>query len=219
MKDRRGRVGRLQFGSLGNRIRALQNEVMARRRSIQRGGRAGVSGETARSGHGRKRKLLPTEKLQKRIERAYSTLNHQLSHCVIEFAKNNGAGVIQIENLKGLKDELRGTFIGQNWRYNQLQNYIKYKAEEAGIEVREVNPFYTSRRCSKCGFIHKDFTFKYRQANKKPGKAAMFECPECGYKKNADYNAARNLATLDIENKICLQCKEQGIEYKELQRD
>ena len=36
-------------------------------------------------------------------------------------------------------------------------------------------------------------------------------CPQCGYKADADYNAARNLATLDIEKLISQQCKEQDV--------
>ncbi len=219
------RIGYKKLKALGDNIKLLQRQTIARRRSIQSTGTKDLSAPTARSGHGRKRILSPIEKLENKIDNAYTTLNHQLSHCVVEFAKNNGAGMIQIENLKGLKDELSGTFIGQNWRYHQLQNYIKYKAEESGIEVKEVNPFYTSRRCSDCGYIHKDFDREYRDKNRKNGKSAMFECPRCskekkGYKPlNADYNAARNLATADVEKKISLQCKEQGLEYKELEKD
>jgi len=220
----KARIGYKKLKALGENIKALKRQTIARRRSIQKTGAQDLASPTARAGHGRKRILLPIEKLEGKIENAYTTLNHQLSHCVIEFAKNHGAGVIQVENLKGLKDELSGTFIGQNWRYNQLQNYIKYKAEQAGIEFKKVNPCYTSRRCSDCGFIHHDFTFKYRQARKKAGKSAMFECPECskkhGYKPfNADYNAARNLAILGIEDKIRLQCKRQKIEYKDVAKD
>ncbi len=214
------RIGYKKLKSLGDNIKALQRQTMSRRRSIQNTGAADLAGATARSGHGRKRILLPTETLQHKIDNAYTTLNHQLSHCVIEFAKNHGAGVIQIENLKGLANELRGTFLGMNWRREQLQSYIKYKAEEAGIQVKEVNPCYTSRRCSECGHIYHEFNSEYRQAHRNNGKSAMFECPrtECGYKANADYNAARNLATPEIEEKIRLQCSAQGLQYRELDK-
>jgi len=213
------RIGYKKMNPLGDSIKTLQRQTIARRRSIQRAGAKDLSSPTARSGHGRKRILLPIEKLEGKIDNAYKTLNHQLSHCVIEFAKNHGAGVIQIENLKGLAEELSGTFIGQNWRYNQLQQFIKYKAKEAGIEVKEVNPCKTSRRCSQCGFIYDDFTFEYRQSHKKTGKSAMFECPKGCKPLNSDYNAAKNIATADIEEKIRLQCKKQSIEYKELPKD
>lgn len=205
------RLGWQKFKAIGDNIKALQRQTIARRRSIQRTGAKDISAPTARSGHGLKRKLLPTEKLQNRIDNAYTTLNHQLSWAVVEFAKNHGAGTIQVEDLKGLQEELKGTFLGQNWRRHQLQQFIKYKAQEAGIIVEEVNPRYTSRRCSDCGYIHIDFDYKFRQANRKNGKSTMFICPQCGYKDNADYNAARNLANADIEEKIRLQCEKQGI--------
>ena len=213
------RIGYKQLKPLGESIKALQRQTITRRRSIQRGGTKVLASPTARSGHGRKRILKPIEKLESKIGNAYKTLNHQLSHCVIEFAKNHGAGVIQIENLRGLSDELSGTFIGQNWRYHQLQEFIKYKAIEAGIDVKEVNPFMTSRRCSQCGFIYDGFDFQYRNNHRRKGKSTMFECPKGCKPLNADYNAAKNLATIDIEKKIHLQCQEQEIEYKRLKED
>lgn len=207
------RLGRRHFQALGARIRSLQNQVDARRRSIQRGGRVNLSYDTARSGHGRKRKLLPIDKLQGRINKAYTTLNHQLSASVIKFAKDQGAGVIQIEDLETLKEELVGTFIGRRWRYHQLQQFLQYKAEETGIELRKVNPKYTSRRCSECGHINMEFTRAWRDAHRTNGKVAKFICPQCNYDSDPDYNAARNISTLDIASKIRLQCEKQGIEY------
>jgi putative transposase len=212
------RLGRRAFQALGARIRSLQNQVMARRRDIQRGGSTIISGDSARSGHGRKRKLKPIEPLEGRISNAYTTLNHQLSTAVIKFALDHGAGVIQIEDLTGLKDELTGTFIGAFWRYHQLQQFLAYKAKESGIELRKVNPRYTSRRCSRCGTININFDRKTRDANARPGFSARFACvnPECECAEkpvDADYNAARNLATPDIERLIRQQCKQQGLDY------
>lgn len=210
------RLGRRHFRGLGQRIRALQNQVDARRRSIQRSGRQDLAANTGRSGHGRKRKLMPTEKLMGRINKAYTTLNHQLSAAVIAFARDHGAGIIQIEDLESLKEQLRGTFIGSRWRYHQLQQFFAYKAAEAGIELRTVNPKYTSRCCSKCGHIHIEFDRAYRDSHRSNGKPAQFVCPECGYEADPDYNAARNLATLDIDSQIKLQCARQGIDYQAL---
>jgi IS605 OrfB family transposase len=199
------RLGRRQFAALGARIRSLQNRTIRHRREIQRGGNAALSKETARSGHGRNRKLQPIEKLDGRIGQAYTTLNHQLSAALVKFAKDNGAGVIQIEDLKGLGAELSGTFIGERWRYEELQRFIAYKAKESGIELRKVNPRYTSRRCSNCGHIDLEFDRKHRDAAGRPGKSARFHCPECDYFADADYNAARNLATADIDKIIAEQ--------------
>ena len=139
-------------------MKALKLRTMRRRREIQRGGRTIISGEAARSGHGRKRKLQGIEKVQGRINHAYTTLNHQMSTAIIKFALDNSAGVIQIEDLEGLREELSGTFLGRMWRYFQLQEFLQYKAKENSILIRKVNPRYTSRRCSQCGHINQGFT-------------------------------------------------------------
>lgn len=207
------RLGRREFASLGARIRSLQRQTIARRRAIQRGGRVRLSTETARTGHGRKRKLMAIDVLDGRINRAYTTLNHQLSAAVVDFARQHGAGVIQIEDLAGLQEALRGTYIGANWRYHQLQTFLAYKADEAGIKLHKVNPRYTSRRCSKCGHIHAAFDRTMRDSGRTDGMVRRFECPApgCGFVADPDYNAARNLATLDIADLIKRQCKMQGL--------
>jgi len=203
------RLGYKQFSSLMARLRALQIQTITRRREIQRGGKTIVSDDRARSGHGRRRKLLPIEKLEGRIDRAYTTINHQLSAAVIKFAKNNGSGVIQIEDLKGLGQELSGTYLGERWRYAELERFIEYKAKEAGVEVRRVQPQYTSRRCSECGNINMEFTYEFRKAEKEKGNRLKFKCPKCNYEADPDYNAARNIATIDIESIIRLQLDKQ----------
>lgn len=193
------RLGWNDFACVAHRIKSLQTQVMARRRQILRGGRSHLVADTARSGHGRKRHLLPMERLEGKIHDAYSTLNHQLSKGVVEFAKKHGAGTIQIEDLDGLRETLSGTFIGERWRYHQLQTQLAYKAQEAGIQVRKVNPKYTSRRCSKCGYIHLKFDREYRAKNNR------FVCPQCAYDEHPDYNAAKNLTLPDIADRIKAQ--------------
>jgi IS605 OrfB family transposase len=206
------RLGRKQFGPLMARIRSLQRQTMSRRRSMQRGGSLALSLDTARSGRGRKRKLRPIQQLEGRIHDAYSTLNHQLSTAIIDFARNHGAGTIQVEDLEGLKEQLTGTFLGQRWRYHQLQQFLDYKAREAGIVLRKVPARFTSRRCSACGFIHQEFDRARRDADRQDGYVARFHCPQCHFECDPDYNAARNIATLDIAEGIAAQCRLQGID-------
>lgn len=205
------RLGWNHFAGLAARVRGLQRQTMARRRNMLKGGKSALSKSTARSGHGRTRTLKSIERMRGLIDNAYKTLNHQISDSIVDFAMDHGAGVIQIEDLAGLKEQLTGTFLGERWRYFQLQEFLNYKAKEKGIQVRKVNPQYTSRRCSKCGFIHKDFTREFRDKNRRAGFLTKFECPECGFKCDPDYNAALNLATLDIENLIRVKCEERGI--------
>jgi transposase len=82
-----------------------------------------------------------------------------------------------------------------------LQTKIEYKAKEVGIEVRYINPKYTSQRCSKCGCI---------SANNRPSQA-VFKCVKCGFESNADYNASQNIGISEIEkiieHDLKLQCE------------
>jgi putative transposase len=71
------------------------------------------------------------------------------------------------------------------WSYGELLTILTYKAENVGKRVVQVNPSYTSQRCSKCGYIHRD--------NR---KGLQFKCKQCGFELNADLNAARNIGQL-----------------------
>lgn len=71
---------------------------------------------------------------------------------------------------------------------------LEYKqAWRNGLLVK-VNPRYTSQTCCQCGHVAKE----NRQTQ------AEFECVECKYVANADFNAARNIlsaghAVLSVE--------------------
>ena len=91
-----------------------------------------------------------------------------------------------MEDLSGITEH-KDRFI-KNWTYYDLQEKIKMKASEVGIDVVKVNPKYTSQRCSECGCI----------CNRNRPDQKTFRCVSCGYTTNADFNAARNIATKDI---------------------
>ena len=70
--------------------------------------------------------------------------------------------------------------------FRRLFEYVEYKAEMVGVSVKQVNPAYTSRRCSKCGFTHED-------TRPTSDGQDVFECLKCEYSPHADYNAAKNV--------------------------
>lgn len=210
------RIGRREFDAISQQVKRLQSQTMRRRRLVQNAGRDSFVADTARGGHGRKRRLKPMQRFEDKINNAYKTLNHQISRRLIDFALQHGAGTIQIEDLSGLQQQLTGTFLGERWRYYELQQMIAYKAKEHGIEVKPVSARYTSRRCSACGHINDAFTREYRDQHKPAeGGVTPFFCPACGATGiDPDFNAARNLCADDIGKKIRSQCKKQGIEVK-----
>ena len=88
-----------------------------------------------------------------------------------------------------------------------MQQKITYKAEKVGIKVVKVKPNCTSQRCSRCESIHKE---------NRDGAVnqAKFECKNCGFKANADWNAAKNIATKDIDKIIKEQLEAQERELR-----
>lgn len=173
----------------GGEITAFANKVEARVRSMQR--QTAVCGE-GRKGHGTKSKCSAIFDGKKKIANFRNTINHRYSRALVDYAVKNGCGTIQMENLTGIKDDVENSKFLKHWTYYDLQQKIKSKANEVGIEVILIDPRYTSQRCSKCGYI--DSGNRTTQER--------FCCLKCGYKTNADYNASQNIAIAGIDELI-----------------
>ncbi len=106
---------------------------------------------------------------------------HRISNELVAEAREYGCSVIAFEDLTDIR-ERTGASWGHKWAFNRLYTYVEYKATEYGIDVEQVTPENTSRRCSECGFTHPD--------NR---DIEDFECLKCGYENHADYNAAKNI--------------------------
>ena len=68
----------------------------------------------------------------------------------------------------------------------QGKNNLKYKAESAGVLIKEVNPANTSKKCSICGNIKKKLELRDRK----------YICDKCGLIIDRDQNAAINIKCL-----------------------
>jgi IS605 OrfB family transposase len=129
------------------------------------------------------KKLL--KKVSGREQRFRAWRNHNVSKQIIGECKSTGVNEIVLEDLKGIRtrvEKKQRRTKTSGWSYAQLKNFIAYKAERAGIAIRYVNPFCTSKLCSKCG----ELGVRYRGG---------FSCERCGIKDiNADWNAAKNIS-------------------------
>jgi len=106
---------------------------------------------------------------------------HRISNELVAEARDHGCSVIAFEDLTDIR-ERTGASWGHKWAFDRLYGYVEYKATEDGIDVEQVDPENTSRRCSTCGFTHPD--------NR---ESEDFECLKCGYQNHADYNASKNI--------------------------
>jgi IS605 OrfB family transposase len=113
--------------------------------------------------------------------------NHVIAKRLVAKAKDTGRG-IALEELKGIRDRTtirksdRAKHSG--WSFFQLQAFIAYKAQLAGVPVLWVDPRNTSRTCPVCGRVDK--------ANRKT--QSEFQCVQCGHAEHADVVGAMNIA-------------------------
>jgi IS605 OrfB family transposase len=98
-------------------------------------------------------------------------------------AERHGCTHIAFEDLAQIRERISDGKKFQQWAFRILQEQVAYKADERGIIVESVAPAYTSQQCSKCGCTLDE--------NR---EGQQFECLDCSYTANADYNAAKNVA-------------------------
>ncbi len=143
---------------------------------------------------GAKRRLLKIARKQSRFVRHS---NHVISKKIVATALETGKA-LALETLTGIRHRANGyartmRWLMGNWSFWQLQQFIVYKAADIGLPVSFVDPAYTSRTCSVCGYCDK--------ANRK--SQSHFECLQCGLVANADFNAAVNIGTRAACNPAC----------------
>lgn len=165
------------FGSANDFFRVRQ-QMKDRRKKLY------ASLTVVKGGKGRNKKVKAADHLRDKERNFAKTYNHQLSHRIVKFAKDNKCEFINLEYLT--KDGFENRILS-SWSYYELQNMIEYKAEREGIKVRYVDPAYTSQTCSKCGHVDKE---------NRPTQA-KFKCVNCGLELNADHNASINIARSD----------------------
>ncbi|MFL5666719.1 MAG: RNA-guided endonuclease InsQ/TnpB family protein [Ktedonobacteraceae bacterium] len=127
------------------------------------------------------------KKLSGRLKRFQADVNHQVAKRIV--ASCQPGDTLAMEKLTDIRDRVQGRRSQRramsNWSFAQLQTFIAYKAAWKGMSVQFVDARYTSQGCSRCGYIDK----RNRTCQ------SEFSCKQCGYRNNADLNAAYNLAS------------------------
>jgi putative transposase len=161
---------------------AKKQQFQSRRRSLQH------NLAITKGGKGRNKKLKKLNSIKDSEKNYTKTYLDTITKAVINYAVSNKVGVITLEDLSGVKEHANEVVL-RNWNIYDLQQKIKYKAANIGIEVVMVDPAYSSQRCYKCGSIHED---------NRPTQET-FKCIKCGNEDNADRNAAKNLSIANTE--------------------
>jgi putative transposase len=133
------------------------------------------------------------KKLSGKESRFRKNVNHIISKKIVEKAKRHSSS-IALEKLTGIRERTRLRKAQRrqhsSWAFNQLQQFIVYKAKLAGVLVEFVNPQNTSRTCPKCGFVSK--SNRHSQSS--------FVCKSCGFAELADFVGAINISRLAVVN-------------------
>ncbi len=133
-----------------------------------------------------KRKGLPTVDLAD--HRAEAFARNEIGQALNQMIADLPTGAaVAVERLTVKQMRFKSRQMNRALRASQLgyvRDKLKFKLDERGLRYRSVQPAYSSQECSECGF-----TLSLNRRSQ-----AEFECLWCGYKANADENAAANLA-------------------------
>ena len=136
------------------------------------------------------RKLNCTkQRVQEKTRRRIKDLNHKITTLTIEYCVKRDIKILVIGDLSGIakntKDRLsrRARQKISQWGYHTQKQYLRYKAERAGIEVAEVSEAYTSKTCPRCGNINYP-------------KNRNYTCAYCGLFCHRDIVGAYNILTV-----------------------
>jgi putative transposase len=130
----------------------------------------------------RRKKIKLLAKTHEHIANQRRDWLHKLSrqyadkYDMVSVEKLNISGMIKNHHLaKSIQDSAWNTFA----------NMLDYKLKMLGRYLIEVNPRYTSQKCSKCGvLVSKSLSVR------------THICPECGFVGDRDWNAALNILKL-----------------------
>lgn len=134
----------------------------------------------------RAKRQRAVQHIHQRITNRRKDFAHKLSRQLV-----NEYGIIALEKLNN-KNMLKNHWLAKSISdasWNQLAQYITYKAEYAGREVILVDPRNTSKRCSRCGtLVEKSLSVR------------VHKCPVCGLVIDRDENAAINILGLGLQS-------------------
>lgn len=157
----------------GRRLCFERDRFLDGRRRLQRNGSQSA-----------KQKLC---RISGREARHVSHVNHEVSKRIVEEARRTECSTIAMETLTHLRQRIKAGKRMRSrlhrWAWQELQRFVEYKAQAAGLRVVYVNPAYTSQTCSVCGNLGQRTRHR-------------FSCSHCGSFAHSDLNAGRNLARL-----------------------
>jgi len=147
-------------------------------------------------------KIKPKEDKQKiRVKRQLIKLHCKIKNQRKDFLHKLSKKLVSEYSHICVEDIKPSQLLNDNWRsinrsiidsgWTTFRQMLHSKAVEAGCEVVDVNPAYTSQQCSGCGNIVK-----------KELSERQHKCPICGLNIGRDLNAAKNILRVGMDSFI-----------------
>ncbi len=141
------------------------------------------------------RKISHTEKGSPERRKYLGHMNHCLCHLrngmddllhkATRFIVKNHLTIyvenVSIRKLMDLQDNKEKKKLFRDASVGKFMRLLRYKGEESGSEIVEVDSAYTSRYCCKCGAMND------------PGSSEIYRCNTCGLVIDRDLNACVNI--------------------------
>jgi putative transposase len=150
--------------------------ALKRLRRLQRSLSRKVKGSNNRN----KQRILVARAHEKVANQRYY-MQHKLS---LQLTCENQVVAVEDLQIKGMvkNHKLAQAISDASW--GQFLTMLEYKGKLYGCEIRKLDRFFpSSKRCSKCGYIHENLTLDIRE----------WVCPECSTHHDRDINASTNI--------------------------
>jgi putative transposase len=153
-----------------NAYRQSQADLRRKQRKLAR---------AKRDSKNRRKALKAVQKQQEHVANQRADFLHKLSHALVHQYDGVALEDLKINNMVR-NHHLSKSILDSGW--GLFKQYLTYKAESAGREIRLVNPAYTSKTCASCGAIFEGLKLSDRWVT----------CA-CGLSLDRDHNAAINI--------------------------
>ncbi len=150
--------------------------ALKRLKRLQRSLSRKVKGSSNRN----KQRLL-VARAHEKVANQRQDMQHKLS---LQLTCENQVVAVEDLHIKGMikNHKLAQAISDASW--GQFLTMLEYKGKLYGCEIRKLDRFFpSSKRCSKCGYIHESLTLNIRE----------WTCLECGTHHDRDINASTNI--------------------------
>jgi IS605 OrfB family transposase len=151
---------------------------------------------------GKGKRIQERDRLYRKLKRYREEILHLTSNKLLETALRRQCQTLVLEDLRNYKPPKHKRKLTRklsNWLRGSLYELLVYKARYSGINVKRVNPHWTSSYYPRCGVKGQKISDPLLCKTKNTGR--FFYCVNCQYYADRDYIASLNIYRLSQEQR------------------